>query len=404
LKIDSQNKDQLSQCPRCSKKFECKPNDISSCNCSKIVLSAEEYRFISSKFQICVCNACLVELKDEYNSKFHYNKPNNFKDRTFSTVLFFILFLAKSIQAQTYAPPVGQAGTSAIYMDSSVFVNWATGCTIVRGYQDISNTSLGFTTVGDNTMATGKAQSNAVVSLGDGGSAVCTFDRPIKNSAGYDFAVFENGFDDVFLELAFVEVSSDGVNFFRFHAHSLTDTTTQTGSFGSTDATKINNLAGKYRGGYGTPFDLQELAGTPGLNIDNITHVKIIDVVGSINRAYATYDFYNNKINDPWPTAFPSGGFDLDAIGVIHENTITSLKEESEFIRISIYPNPCNSGEKIYLNLDAEISSLEIIDSNGLVVFCNNTKSIEPNLLKAGVYFLRINSNNILRVEKLIVL
>ena len=45
-----------------------------------------------------------------------------------------------------------------------------------------------------------------------------------------------------FLELDFVEVSSDGVNYFRFPATSYTDTTVQTGSFGSTDATKINKI------------------------------------------------------------------------------------------------------------------------------------------------------------------
>ena len=54
--------------------------------------------------------------------------------------------------------------------------------------------------------ALGKAD-DAPVSLGDGGYAVVTFDKPITNGPGYDFAVFENGLNDSFLELAFVVVS-----------------------------------------------------------------------------------------------------------------------------------------------------------------------------------------------------
>jgi hypothetical protein len=115
------------------------------------------------------------------------------------------------------------------------------------------------------------------------GSAILTFQNPISNGTGFDFAIFENSFNDVFLELAFVEVSSDGVNYIRFPATSNTQTTTQIGPFDNTgDATKLNNLSGKYRAQYGTPFDLQELTGNPLLNINAITHIKIIDVVGSI--------------------------------------------------------------------------------------------------------------------------
>jgi hypothetical protein len=65
-----------------------------------------------------------------------------------------------------------------------------------------------------------------------------------------------------YLELAFVEVSSDGINYFRFPATSLTPTDNQVSNTAYMNAANINNLAGKYIGGYGTPFDLDELAGT----------------------------------------------------------------------------------------------------------------------------------------------
>ena len=57
-----------------------------------------------------------------------------------------------------------------------------------------------------------------VVSLGDGGSITLTFAHPLSDGTGPDLAVFENAFNDTFLELAFVEVSSDGANFVRFPA------------------------------------------------------------------------------------------------------------------------------------------------------------------------------------------
>ncbi len=315
--------------------------------------------------------------------------------------LFFVSIF--SINAQTYAPPVGQPGTTAMHKDSSAFVNWVTGCNVTRGYQDISNTSFGFANAGDSSMAFGIALSNGVVSLGDGGSAICTFQYPIKNSAGPDFAVFENSFDDTFLELAFVEVSSDGVNYVRFASHSLTDTVNQTGTFGSTDATKINNLAGKYRAAYGTPFDLQELAANPNINLNSVTHVKIIDVVGSVNKAFAKRDSYNNMINDPWPTAFASGGFDLDAIGVIHQNTSVGLKENMLENNIFVYPNPVNKGAEIIFYSTEKIDMIEVYNSIGEKINTTNTTSLNTEGLSTGIYFAKVTTSKGTVTKKLIV-
>ncbi len=223
--------------------------------------------------------------------------------------------------AGPYAPPAGQAGSTAIYKDDPSFVCWASGCDVVRGPMDISNPSNGYASYGSADKALGKAVGDSydVVSLGDGGYATLTFGAPIYDGPGYDFAVFENSFSDTYLELAFVEVSSNGTDFFRFPAVSLTQTDTQVGGFGSLDATNIHNLAGKYRQGYGTPFDLSDLAGTDGLDINDVRYVRVVDVVGCIQDAYCTYDSQGHKINDPYPTVFESGGFDLDAVGVVHQ-------------------------------------------------------------------------------------
>jgi len=307
-----------------------------------------------------------------------------------------VLFLCFSIICKAqFPPPAGQPGSTAIFKDSSVFIGWATGCKVHRGYIEISDTS--FTYLGDNKAnygaegsALGKAD-DAPVSLGDGGYAVVTFDKPVTNGPGYDFAVFENGLNDSFLELAFVEVSSDGVNFFRFPSVSNTQTNEQVPTFGSVDATKIDNLAGKYRALYGTPFDLEILSGTPGLDINRVTHIKIIDVVGCIQPAFATYDSKGNIINDPWPTPFNTGGFDLDAVGIIH---FTYSTEDQSVI---LYPNPVTDHVTINI-LTGSVFDMGIHDVSGKLVWekekVKNNSTINVGFLNAGIYFCTFTFEN----------
>jgi hypothetical protein len=270
-------------------------------------------------------------------------------------------------------------------------VNWATTCTVERGPINIAEPSLGMASAGSPGNVQGMAD-NQIVSLGDGGIAVLTFETPVSNGPGPDFAVFENGFSDDFLELAFVEVSSNGIDFFRFDAVSLTPTDEQIGTFGLLDATKLYNLAGKYRVEYGTPFDLDEVEDDPGLDKNQVTHIRIVDVVGSINDDYATYDSQGNKVNDPWPTAFESSGFDLDAVGVIHEG-LQSVDDPKANARIRVYPNPAN--EVLYIESENETQNLTLLisDLTGKPVFRREStayfgKKIEIPLedLTPGIY------------------
>ncbi len=325
------------------------------------------------------------------------------------TILHFLI-IAIASHAQ-FAPPAGQEGSTAIAHNSAQFIAWATGCEVTRGYQDISNTSLGYASVGENNSALGIAGQNGVVSLGDGGVAILTFDIPISNGDGWDFAVFENSFSDAFLELAFVEVSSDGINFFRFPATSNTPDSPQIEGFGETDATKINNLAGKYRALFGTPFDLEELANEDGLDINAVTHVKIIDVVGCVQDVYATYDQHGNKINDPWSTPFASSGFDLDAVGVINSNII-SVKEDV-VSSISIYPNPINQNSQLQFRLQQpEQVRIEIADATGKSIATLLDKHTSSGLqtvslnqlhLVDGLYLVSIRTNDSCTTQKIIV-
>ncbi len=316
-------------------------------------------------------------------------------------VLFVLIF--QNGRSQLYAPAAGQTGSSAMHKDSSAFVAWVKDCSVIRGLQDVSTPSLGVATGGDPSMVAGKADIATVLSLGDGGSAVCVFQNPITNGSGFDFAVFENSFNDDFLELAFVEVSSDGIHYFRFPSHSLSDTINQCGSFGSTDAFKINNLAGKYRGGFGTPFDLQELSNIPELNINAITHIKIIDVVGSLEKAYAQKDHFGNKINDPWPTPFPSGGFDLDAIGVIHELKPNAIHDNIVENGIIVYPNPVKQSETVNLSGLKNLVSVRVYNMQGALVQQSESSILNTKDLEKGLYFLQIETtSNLLPVKLLI--
>lgn len=311
----------------------------------------------------------------------------------FTVFICFVLSILSYETTAQFSPPAGIPGSTAIYKDSSVFVSWATNCQVNRGLQDISIPTGLYANVGDSSSALGMAGLNGVVSLGDGGFAVLQFSSPILDDNGADFAVFENSFDGQFLELAFVEVSSDGINFFRFPAVSNTDTTSQTWSFALTDATKINNLAGKYSAEYGTPFDLADIPDNALLNKQAITHVKIIDVVGCIQNQYCTRDINGHKINDPWPTDFGSGGFDLDAVGVIHQKAVGI--EELQLSNVSVFPNPAS--DVLFVNLP--ITDYEILITNciGEIVLKSEKKSdlsyFEINNLKSGVYFLTVISN-----------
>jgi len=301
---------------------------------------------------------------------------------------------------QSFAPPAGQVGSTAIHKDSSIIINWATSCTVTRGFMDLSDTILGYADYGTDTNAIGYATGSDVVSLGDGGEALLSFDRPITNVPGPDFVVFENSFSETFLELAFVEVSSDGVNFFRFPAVSETQTAIQIGGFGSLDARYLYNFAGKYIANYGTPFELDGVSGFVNLDVNAITHVKIIDVVGSVNSQYGTTDSQGNYVNDPFPTPFSSSGFDLDAVGVLHELPLTI--NEMAINDYIVFPNPTNS----IVNISTQnYGSYTLKDTQGRIVSQSQfSGSFKINLTdeKKGVYFLTFIAEGALVVQRII--
>ncbi len=326
------------------------------------------------------------------------------------SVFVTIFFVPYILQAQNFA---GDA--MAVYKDSSLIKSWATELVdLKRGYLNIGDTnysliqqgvSSNYALSGLEENVLGKADGQTV-SLGDGGEIIVSFQNPIRNGVGPDFAVFENGFFSpptqnilIYLELAFVEVSSDGENFFRFPSVSNQQTETQVTSFQSVDYRLYENLAGIFPVFWGVAFDLDDLILNPDdiplLDFENIYFVKIIDVVGSINPNIASYDSRGNIINESYPTPFSTGGFDLDAVSVINENPVSINEKETDII--SIYPNPTK--DYIQINFDKDYP-----DSKSVIIYdvfgqeiksinkIENNTIVDISDLKSGIYFIRVDN------------
>jgi len=265
--------------------------------------------------------------------RFHVRKIRPSGSRRLWIIISLILFFfnAPPSFAGPYSPPAGEKGSSAIHMDDLAFIGWANGYT---DYQAGSHVDAVWQTP-ENALGKAGGTSYDIVSLGRGGRITMTFDPPIANGEGWDFAIFENAVNNYHLELGYVEVSSNGIDFLRFDSNSLTPGPVS--AFGTVDATLINGLAGKYRQGYGTPFDLSALAekseAQSGLvDLLRISHVRIIDITGD----GSCFDSEGNVIYDPYPTV-GSAGFDLDAIGLSNgapfpegENANGSIPPEKE--------------------------------------------------------------------------
>ena len=329
-------------------------------------------------------------------------------------VIIMMVMVPGFVMAQ-FAPAQDKPGTTAMHADSSAFVAWATGCVAEPGPMNITNPSAGLAGQGwpqENVFGYPEG-TYGVTCLGDGGMATVTFASPICNRPGPDFAVFENGFANAgnpdlwFLELGFVEVSSDGENFFRFPAITYVQTDTQLGGMACIDPTQIHNFASKYGAMYGTPFDLDEVPDDPLLDKENITHVRIIDVIGNIDLEYCTYDSQGHPVNDPWPTPFASGGMDLDAVGVIHDiehfPTPPQGIEENDVVMISVYPNPAHDIILVGANNDSPVQRIDIYDVTGQLILTSTKTEINISGLKPGVYFIRVNCGTNVLTERVII-
>ena len=148
---------------------------------------------------------------------------------------------------------------------------------------------------------------------------------------------------------------------------------------------------------YGTPFDLEDIDDDPLLDKSRVTHVRVIDVVGSINPDYATYDSQGHIVNDPWPTPFASSGFDLDAVGVIHVSSPFGLDDHQEE-RPLVYPNPVVNK----LILEEDVESIALFTVMGQRVLVSNQKQVDVSTLASGVYVAHLTVDGKTLVRKIV--
>jgi hypothetical protein len=332
-------------------------------------------------------------------------------------IVFILTILLPFVGWSQYAPQAGFAGTTAIHKDSSIistFNNYypsGAGITLKRGWQNIADTSMGKASVG-SADSIYLSPNGYMLSLGDGGSIDIKLPYPIINRLGPDFVVFENGFpfsaDSFFLELAFVEVSSDGKKYFRFPAFSLTDTLAQVGPFGGLKAHQLHNFAGKYIMPYGVPFDLNELKDSLAPNV--ITYIRLLDAIGSIMPEYAQKDNLGNKVNDPWPTPFPSSGFDLHAIGFINVVITEGIDDLNTNKLTKIFPNPVEQGGDVEIEYPGIYAGIKLLDVLGKEVYYKDfitgqqTQIVSASFLP-GVYYLLVldDGKNCLSKSRLVI-
>lgn len=293
----------------------------------------------------------------------------------FITILLLLTLASFQSFAGPYAPRASQPGSTAVHMDDPNIVAWATGWT---DYFVGSDCTLQWQTP-ENSI--GKAEgivngNHMIVTLGRAGEITLIFDSGIGDGDGYDFAVFENAVNDYFLELGFVEVSSDGENYFRIYNDSLTPSPIT--AFGIVDTTNITGLAGKYIHSYGTPFDLAGLRGiSPLLDVDNIGYVRIVDIVGD----GTCQDSSGKVIYDPYATE-ESAGFDLDAIAVM--NTRAGDLDSSGGVDetdLAVFVQAWSSGfDDDNFNPDCDVSYPKngVIDLNDFAVFSKQFNLSSP--------------------------
>ncbi|MFK7784271.1 MAG: T9SS type A sorting domain-containing protein, partial [Crocinitomicaceae bacterium] len=131
------------------------------------------------------------------------------------------------------------------------------------------------------------------------------------------------------------------------------------------------------------------------------THVKIIDVVGMISGNHVQTDSNGNPINDPYPTAFASGGFDLDAVGVIHQGPV-GLNEHDNVL-FNVYPNPAQSGGTINVSSETNVKELTLISLSGKVVAKSDSTIIQLNNEANGIYILRVQTEHGVLTKKVLV-
>lgn len=192
-----------------------------------------------------------------------------------------------------------------------------------------------------------------VLSLGNGGIITLEFtDNTPENGPGPDLIVFENSFyvaqnpENVFCEVAFVEVSQDGEIFYRFP--------NDYDPAGEPVNNPVNwqGFAGVYpvlshpENGI-DPTD-PGMAGGDVFELDDVglDWIRFIRIVDTDEPPDAAYDDNGDEIYDPAAGTGTTGGFDLDAVAAVYPGEhATPTPDPTETTVPTNTPSPSPSPE-----------------------------------------------------------
>jgi hypothetical protein len=227
-----------------------------------------------------------------------------------------------------------------------------------------------------------------MVVLGMGGSVTLGFDVVIVDGPGADFTVCENSFvfsGGVFAEVAFVEVSTDGLSFARFPTRYAGPVgplppfgVSPMGTFGGlcgglpVIANVVTNSVSPFDPvvSGGESYDLAELASHPlvlsgVVDVDDINYVRIVDVIEG-----TSVDSFGALI---WDHGGSTSSADIDAVSVIHYAG-------------GVNPN----GPIVDLSIDAQgYLVLELGDANGFLDVDLSTLTTSVNLAPSSFGAIR---------------
>lgn len=200
--------------------------------------------------------------------------------------------------------------------------------------------------------------STDVVSLGDGGRIVVSFDNnAVVDGEGDDLVIFENPFLSgplLFAEFAFVEVSADGRNWSAFPF----DADTGEGLAGREPvlANSENGLDPLDPSSGGDRFDLADVG------LEFVRFVRITDA--------------GDQIDDPGNHTFAGtkGGFDLDAAGAIHSTPLGCI---SGAVTSDGQAVP---GARVVLEADGERRRRRVTNTRGVYRFCRLRPGLDYDL------------------------
>ncbi len=66
MDIPEYTKHEVIICERCQERIECKANNFTQCQCTRVVLNLNEVQYVSENYEGCLCASCLSELQQEY--------------------------------------------------------------------------------------------------------------------------------------------------------------------------------------------------------------------------------------------------------------------------------------------------------------------------------------------------